>query len=126
MSYEERADPISMVAGFDAGDVIYVFVKTGVDGKAELCGANERATGILTSSAEENHAVRVVTGGIAPVEVGAGGLTAGDFVKSAANGLAVTQDSTNPRLGICQASADGSVVAFAEGDIAPILFQPMG
>lgn len=122
MSYEERVDMITMVAGFDASETINRFVVTGADGKAELSAAGVAAIGVLTSNAPEDHAVRVVVRGIVPVEVGVGGLNAGDTVASGADGVAVA----GVGLGVVQASPDGSVVAFAEGAIAPIFFHPTG
>lgn len=121
MSYEERVDMITMVAGYDASLSVPRFVVTGPDGKAELAGAGVRPSGVITVGAPENHGIRVAIGGIAPVEVGTGGLTAGGMVASEAAGKAVAQAGAAVSCGIVQASADGIKVSYIAGEVAPIL-----
>jgi hypothetical protein len=119
MSYEERVDMITMVAGYDASEVIFRFVVTGSDGKAELAGAGVVPSGVVTVGAPENHGIRVAVKGITPVEA-SGALTAGNSVATAAEGKAVLAGSAIV-VGIVQATADGNKTVYGAGDFVPVL-----
>jgi hypothetical protein len=117
MSYNEATRCITLVAGADFRTTgINRFCVVGTDGKAEIAGANARAIGVIYDNPPEDEACTVAVAGVVQIEVGSGGLTAGDIVQCAANGLVVTQSSTNPRLGIAMESA-------VQGDIASVFLK---
>jgi len=70
-----------------------------------VCGAGETALGISYDEADENGDLAVVLDGIVEVQAG-GSISAGDFVKSDANGKAVAAEAGDTALGY--ALEDGS------------------
>jgi len=75
-----------------------------------VCGAGETALGISYDEADENGDLAVVLDGIVEVQAG-GSISAGDFVKSDANGKAVTAEAGDIANGIAvEDGADGATV----------------
>lgn len=64
-----------------------------------VCGAGETALGVSYDEADENGDLAVVLDGIVEVQCG-GSVNAGDFVKSDANGKAVTAEAGDTATGI--------------------------
>lgn len=76
----------------------------------EVCGAGETALGASYDEADENGDLAVVLNGIVEVQCG-GSVNAGDFVKSDANGKAVTAEAGDTANGIAvEDGADGATV----------------
>jgi len=94
------------------------FVKLGTGGtQVDVCGAGEAAIGVVEASFDaDSTEVKVFIGGMAQVRVGAGGVTKGARLKSAAAGKAITAAATDPSY--ARALATGS-----ENDIIPVLIQ---
>lgn len=110
-----------------AAAVAYRFVGFGANnwGVTVTPAAGASCAGVLMENVD---AAKVATGkvtanvrvlGIAPVKVGAGGITRGAQVATDATGQAVAAASTNSVLGV--ALETGAV-----GDIVDILITPMG
>lgn len=81
----------SMIAGADLSAKQWTFVSQNTtDREVVTTGAGAEAFGVLINDPEDGNAATVVTHGRVIVEVGTGGLTAGDEVASDASGEAVT------------------------------------
>lgn len=91
----------SMIAGADLSALQWTFVKMNTtDRTVVAAGAGEAAFGVLINDPTLGNAATVVTVGRVIVEVGTGGLTAGDLVGVDANGEAVTAASADVVVGI--------------------------
>lgn len=91
----------SMIAGADLSALQWTFVKMNTtDRTVVAAGAGEAAFGVLINDPTLGNAATVVTVGRVIVEVGTGGLTAGDLVSVDANGEAVTAASADVVVGI--------------------------
>ena len=91
----------SMIAGADLSALQWTFVKMNtVDRTVVAAGNGEAAFGVLVNDPTSGNAATVVTHGRVIVEVGTGGLTAGDLVGVDANGEAVTAASPDVVVGI--------------------------
>jgi hypothetical protein len=120
MSYHANVRSIPLLAGADFSTTgQYRFGKIGTDGKVELAGAGERAAGVIGNDPAEDQALELQIGDVLEVEIGSGGLSAGDVVASGASGVAVTQAATAIVLGHCLKGG-------SEGELGSILFQPQG
>jgi hypothetical protein len=120
MSYEANVRSITLLAGADFSTTgQHRFGKIGTDGKVELNGAAERAAGAIGNDPAEDQPLELQLGDVLEVEIGSGGLAAGDLVASGASGVAITQAATAIVLGHC---LKGGV----EGELGTILFQPQG
>ncbi len=96
----ESVRSISLEAGADFSTTGQNrFGTVGSDGKVELAALDAVADGVILNDPLENNAVEFGIGGVVPLVVGTGGLTAGQLVKSGANGTAVLRDGTTPILG---------------------------
>jgi len=92
----------TMVAGADLSSSQWTFVKMNTTDRTVVAAGNgEAAFGVLINDPESGAAATVVTHGRVIVEVGTGGLTAGDAVGIDANGEAVTAASTDIIVGQC-------------------------
>ncbi|MBP5202296.1 DUF2190 family protein [bacterium] len=75
-----------------------------------VCGAGETALGVSYDESNDDGTLAVVLDGIVPVIAG-GTVNAGDFVKSDANGKAVTAEAGDTANGIAlEDGADGATV----------------
>ncbi len=92
---------IFTVSGADVNTEKGLFIKH--DGS--VCGAGDTALGISYDEADENGDLAVVLDGIVEVQAG-GSISAGEFVKSDANGKAVAAEAGDTALGY--ALEDGS------------------
>lgn len=119
MSFEEMIHVLSVPAGANfssEGDNQVVgqnrFVVVNDEGDIERADANARAFGVLTDKPRLGSPGRVAVGGAVPVEAGAA-IEAGAAVSSDADGRAVTQTGTNPRIGTAlqSAAAAGALIA---------------
>lgn len=119
MAYEETVKKITLLAGADFSTTgRNRFGKIGTDGKIELCGAAERAAGVVADNVAEDRPCGFQIGGVIMVEAG-GTVTAGDLAATSTSGTVITQASTAPVMGVIL--ADG-----VSGDVVPVLFQPQG
>ena len=92
----------SMIAGADLSAKQFTFVKMNTTDRTVVSAGNgDAAFGVLINDPESGQAATVVTAGRVIVEVGTGGLTAGDEVGVDANGEAVSAASTDIIVGIC-------------------------
>lgn len=92
----------SMVAGADLSAKQFTFVKMNTTDRTVISATNaDAAFGVLINKPASGEAATVVTHGRVIVEVGTGGLTAGDLVGADANGEAVTAATSDIVLGIC-------------------------
>jgi hypothetical protein len=92
----------SMVAGADLSAKQFTFVKMNTTNRTVVSAGNgDAAFGVLINDPESGQAATVVTAGRVVVEVGTGGLTAGDEVGVDANGEAVSAAATDIIVGIC-------------------------
>jgi len=106
----------SMVAGADLSAKQFTFViGNTVDNTVVAAGNGAAADGVLINDPTSGQAATVVVAGRVIVEVGTGGLTAGDLVGVDANGAAVTATTGDVVVGKC-------VTAGAAGAVATIDF----
>jgi hypothetical protein len=92
----------SMIAGADLSAKQFTFVKMNTNDRTVVSAGNgDAAFGVLINDPESGQAATVVTAGRVVVEVGTGGLTAGDEVGVDANGEAVSAAATDIIVGIC-------------------------
>jgi hypothetical protein len=92
----------SMIAGADLSTAQFTFVKMNTTDRTVVAAGNgDAAFGVLLNDPESGEAATVVTHGRVLVEVGTGGLTAGDSVGVDANGEAVTAASSDVIVGVC-------------------------
>lgn len=119
MSQQINLGKISLKAGADLRTKMYHLVKLDTDGNIVLCGANERAIGVLDGKPNvgENVAVNIL--GTTKVVAG-GAIGIGDYVVSNANGQVVVKgnDDTNI-VGVALESASNA------GEIIEILLMPL-
>lgn len=92
----------SMIAGADLTSAQFTFVKMNTSDRTVVAaGDGEEAFGVLLNEPDTGEAATVVTHGRVIVEVGTGGLTAGDSVGVDANGEAVTAATSDIIVGQC-------------------------
>jgi hypothetical protein len=92
----------SMIAGADLSAKQFTFVKMNTTDRTVVSAGNgDAAFGVLINDPESGQAATVVTAGRVVVEVGTGGLTAGNEVGVDANGEAVSAAATDIIVGIC-------------------------
>jgi hypothetical protein len=92
----------SMIAGADLSAKQFTFVKMNTTDRTVVSAGNgDAAFGVIINDPESGQAATVVTAGRVIVEVGTGGLTAGDEVGVDANGEAVSAAATDIIVGIC-------------------------
>lgn len=92
----------SMIAGADLSAKQFTFVKMNTNDRTVVSAGNgDAAFGVLINDPESGQSATVVTAGRVVVEVGTGGLTAGDEVGVDANGEAVSAAATDIIVGIC-------------------------
>jgi hypothetical protein len=92
----------SMIAGADLSAKQFTFVKMNTTNRTVVSAGNgDAAFGVLINDPESGQAATVVTAGRVVVEVGTGGLTAGNEVGVDANGEAVSAAATDIIVGIC-------------------------
>lgn len=92
----------SMLAGADLSAKQFTFVKMNTTDRTVVSAGNaEAAFGVLINQPTSGQAATVVTHGRVIVEVGTGGLTAGDTVGVDANGEAVASATSDIIVGIC-------------------------
>jgi hypothetical protein len=92
----------SMIAGADLSAKQFTFVKMNTTNRTVVSAGNgDAAFGVIINDPESGQAATVVTAGRVVVEVGTGGLTAGDEVGVDANGEAVSAAATDIIVGIC-------------------------
>jgi hypothetical protein len=92
----------TMLAGADLSAKQFTFVKMNTTDRTVVSAGNaEAAFGVLINQPTSGQAATVVTHGRVIVEVGTGGLTAGDTVGVDANGEAVTSATSDIIVGIC-------------------------
>lgn len=97
----------SMIAGADLSSKQFTFVKMNTtDNTVINAGNGEAAMGVLINDPTSGGAATVVVHGRVTVEVGTGGLSAGDSIGIDANGEAVTAASGDIVVG--QAVADAA------------------
>jgi hypothetical protein len=91
----------TMVAGADLSSSQWTFVKMNTTDRTVVAAGNaDAAFGVLINNPESGNAATVVTHGRVIVEVGSGGLSAGDSVGVDANGEAVTAATSDVIVGI--------------------------
>jgi len=93
MAYEESLVCVTLESSGDLSDYQYRLVKVATDGQVELCSAAAQAVGVLQNKpGDEGQAASVAVAGITKL-VAASGVSAGDVLESAANGVATTLSS---------------------------------
>lgn len=109
----------SMIAGADLSAKQWTFVKMNTTDRTVVSAGNgEAAFGVLINDPTSGGAATVVTHGRVIVEVGTGGITAGDDIGVDANGEAVTAASTDIIVGKCVEGASAGergVIDFFRG-----------
>lgn len=113
----------SFVAGADLSTKQFTFVKMNTTDRTVVNTVDgEAAIGVLINDPASGGAATVVTHGRVIVEVGAGGLTAGDNVASDLNGEAITAATADVIVGVCVdgAAAGGraTIDFFRGGNVA--------
>lgn len=99
-------DTVTMVAGADLSAKQFTFVKMNTTDRTVVsAGDGEAAMGVLVNDPISGGAATVAVRGRVMVEVGTGGLTAGDNVGIDANGEAVTAAPTDIKVGQCVTGA---------------------
>ena len=125
-------DQIQHIAGGDIYPSRFVKLSTAADYTLLQAGANERVFGVATNATKDaplsgaSSLAAAATypvatnpvGSIALVEVGSGGITRGDMVKSDSNGKAVTAASTGTTV---QWIGGEALESAAAGEFAKIL-----
>lgn len=110
----------SMVAGADLSALQFTFVKMNTtDSTVVAAGNGEAAFGVLINDPTSGQAATVVTHGRVMIEVGSGGLTAGDLIGVDGNGEAVTAATNDIVVGQC-------IVGASAGERATIDFYRGG
>lgn len=110
----------TFVAGADLSAKQFTFVKMNTTDRTVVSAGNaEAADGVLIGTPESGYAATVVTHGRVIIEVGTGGLTAGDDVGVDANGEAVTAATADVIVGKC-------VIGASAGERATIDFYRGG
>ena len=101
----------SMIAGADLSALQFTFVKLNTTDRTVVAAGNaDAAFGVLINDPTSGQAATVVTHGRVMVEVGTGGLTAGDTVGVDANGEAVTSATSDIIVGYAvEAAAAGTL-----------------
>ena len=113
----------SMVAGADlSGNQFYAVKMNTTDRTVVLAGNGEAAFGILIGTPVSGAAATVVTHGRTTVEVGTGGISAGDNVAVEAGGKIVTAASGDVIIGVAvydaAVSTRGTIDFFRGGNTA--------
>lgn len=102
-----------MIADADMTGSQYRLVKITGDAKVGICQANDGIYGILQNNPNVGQVANVRDLGISRVLVGVGGLTAGAFYKSDADGAAVPGAPASHAVGCC-------LIGAAEGGLASV------
>ena len=116
MAYKNEAHSNSEIAGATIND--YRFVKVGAAAGAviQAAAATDIGCGAVEYGAASGAPVKVITGGIAKILVGVGGVTLGARVTSDATGQAVAWATTNQSYGIAkETGAAGAIVTIQLG-----------
>lgn len=93
------------------------FIKVS-SGKAALCGANEKALGVLDLTAVLGESTPVIISGVVLVDVGSGGVTSGAQVTSDANGKAVAAAALSATAtDDISATAAGAAASIPDGEV---------
>lgn len=123
MAYEELLQSVSLDAASDLSGSQYRFVVVTAEhtiGSPSASG--DKALGVLQNKPDGstvNEAATVGVLGISKVEVGTGGVTAGDEVTTDADGKAITAASGNNIAGVALATG-------ADTEVVPVLLQYRG
>jgi len=92
----------TMTAGADLSDAQFTFVKMNTTDRTIIAAADaDAAFGVLINQPLSGNAATVVTHGRVIIEVGTGGLTAGDDVGVDANGAGVAAATSDIIVGKC-------------------------
>ena len=110
---------VTLVAAADFSSAQYRFIVVDSAGKAALAGDGEIADGVVQNAPELGKGAVIALEGISFVEVGVGGITAGDEAASDANGKVVTAAVGESVSGIAMATV-------AEDGLAAILIRYKG
>ena len=110
---------ITLVAAADLSSAQYRFITVDANGKAALAGNGVLADGVVQNAPEAGKGAVIAVLGISFVEVGTGGVTAGNEVASDANGKVVVAASGDSISGVAMATV-------AAGGLAAILIKYKG
>jgi len=119
---EQNLSLITMISADDMSAAQYRFVSIDADGKVALTGAGLKADGVNQEAPVVDEATVVAISGISFLEVGAGGVTAGDDVASDATGkvvAGVTDDSINGVAVATAAAGELVAVLLGFGGVVP-------
>lgn len=109
----------SMIAGADLSAKQWTFVIMNTTDRTVVNATDgQAADGVLINDPASGEAATVVTNGRVIIEVGTGGLTAGDDVASDANGEAITAATADIIVGKCvqgAAAGERAVIDFFRG-----------
>lgn len=107
-----------MTAAADLSAKQYFIVDVTADKQVNLASsAGQAVMGVLQNDPISGAAAIVRTGGVSKVEVGTGGLSAGDLVQANANGEAIAAATGDYTVGMC-------LIGAAAGEVATILVSP--
>lgn len=112
MGYEIPVHQLTLVAAADLSAKQYYFVKVDTAGKAAVCGAGEKAIGVVQNAPTAGVASTVMVLGVTQV-VASAAIAYGANVASTATGTAVTAAGTAAVLGVAleNATAAGDIIA---------------
>lgn len=119
MSQQINLGKITLKSGQDLRTKMYHLVKLDADGNVVLCGANERAIGVLDGKPNVGESVAVNILGTSKVVVG-GAINVGDYVVSNENGQVIKKTDTDTNIvGIALENSSNA------GEIIEILLMPL-
>ncbi len=118
MSQQINFGKLAFKAGEDLTTKMYHLVKLNNDGTIVLCGADERAIGVLDGKPRVGESVAVNVLGTSKVVVG-GAVNIGDYLVSNANGQVITRTNETNVIGIALENASNA------GEIIEMLIIPL-
>lgn len=118
MSQQINLGKITLKAGDDLSTKMYHIVKLDNNGNVVLCGAGERAIGILDGKPKLGESVAVNILGTSKVVVG-GAINIGSYVVSNNNGQAIERTNESNVIGIALESSSNA------GEIIEVLLMPL-
>lgn len=100
MSFEIPGFTFTLVSSADYTSDQYTAVKVDTSGQAVQCNNAEDCIGVLQNKPNTGQAATVMVNGVTIMEIGTGGLTAGDSVGLDDEGAAVTAAASDAVIGI--------------------------
>lgn len=105
----------SFLAG--TGHVKNRFLALNSSQEVVLCGSGKKSIGASIFTTTVGDQAPVILSGIVPIEVGAGGITAGDLVTSDASGKAITRAALSLTAGATAVTSNAAAPTLLGGNL---------